>query len=205
MTWVAVAFAYLIGSLPFSAWLVRWSRGADVRLLGSGNPGATNALRVAGVRVGLATLVLDIAKGYVAVRVAQALGVEGGLLGAIALTAVVGHVYPVWLRFRGGKGVATAAGTFLILAPVALVVGLVVFAVVFAISRVVSLGSVAAAVTVPAVEYVVAARGGGSTELESMIFWLGLITLLVVARHHANLRRVWAGEEVRLGAAREDA
>ena len=203
MTGIAVVAAYLMGGLPFSSWLVRWSTGADVRLVGSGNPGATNALRVGGVRVGLATLVLDIAKGYAAVFLARGLGVEESLLGAVALAAVVGHVYPVWVRFHGGNGVATAAGAFLILAPLPLAVAAAVFGLVFGVSRVVSLSSVAAAVTVPAVEYVTTGRGGGSTELEPVILWLVLISLLVVARHHANLRRAWAGEEAQLGTAKE--
>ena len=111
MLWVALAAAYLIGGLPFGFWLVRWQHpGTDLRLLGSGNPGATNALRVGGRTVGLVTLMLDILKGVAAVDLARRCGVEGSALGAVAAAAVVGHVAPIWLGFRGGKGVATACG-----------------------------------------------------------------------------------------------
>lgn len=191
MNWTAMAAAYLIGGLPFSYWVVRWSRGVDLRLEGSQNPGATNALRVAGVRSGLVTLFLDVLKGVVAIVLARALAVPESDLGAVALATVAGHAFPVWLRFRGGKGVAAATGAYLTLVPGALVVALAVFFGVVAAGRVVALGSIAAAITVPLAKLVLDRWSDPSATLDPMIGWSAGIAVLVVARHRSNLSRLW--------------
>src|SRR6185503_10261527 len=140
LTAVALAIAYLIGSIPFS-YLVARRKGVDVRTVGSGNVGATNVMRSAGRAAGILAFVLDFAKG--AAATALALRVVGGasLPSVAAVLAVLGHMYPPWLGFRGGKGVATGAGAFLPIAPAATVAALVVFAVTLALSRFVSVGS----------------------------------------------------------------
>jgi glycerol-3-phosphate acyltransferase PlsY len=198
LTFVALAAAYLIGGLPFSVWLVRWRvEGADLRQLGSGNPGATNALRVGGRAVGLWVLALDVVKGFAAVELGRALGVAPQLLGAVALAAVVGHVAPIWLGFRGGKGVATAAGGLASLAPLALAVAAAIFILVVVATRIVALGSMAAAVTLPVAQWVWA--GVEDPDGRAMVLWIVSISLLVLARHGANLRRILSGREARLG------
>jgi len=203
LIWLSIAAAYLIGGLPFSYWLVRWQRpGSDLRLMGSGNPGATNAFRVGGRTIGLVTLVLDILKGLVAVELARVLGIEASLLGATALAAVVGHIAPVWLGFRGGKGVATATGGLASLAPGALAVAGMVFIVMLLATRIVAVSSIAAALTLPLAAWVLMSPGPDAGW--SVIVWILLISLLVVARHRANLRRLLSGREARLGAELED-
>jgi acyl phosphate:glycerol-3-phosphate acyltransferase len=198
LTFVAFAAAYLIGGLPFSVWVVRWRLpGADLRRLGSGNPGATNALRVGGKAVGLWVLAFDVSKGFAAVELARALGVEPRLLGAAALAAVVGHIASIWLGFRGGKGVATAAGGLVSLAPPAIVAASSIFVLVVLATRIVALGSVAAAVTLPIAEWL--AVGIQEPAARAMVLWVLLISLLVLARHGANLRRMLDGREERLG------
>lgn len=199
---LAVGAAYLLGGLPSAYLLVRWRHGTDIRLVGSGNPGATNALRVAGVGVGLVSLVLDVLKGYLAVEIGRQLGVVGAGLGAVALAAVLGHVFPIWLSFRGGKGVATAAGSFAALTPAGLAAGMTAFLLVLALTRVVASGSIAAALSVPAATLFAPQSWQGEPGVWP---WICLITLLVVGRHHENLRRVWAGTESRLGKKAREA
>lgn len=202
MIWLVVLTAYLIGGLPFSYWLVRWQRpGSDLRLLGSGNAGATNALRVGGKAIGLSTLTLDVLKGWVSVELARELGIDGSALGAVAAAAVVGHVAPIWLGFRGGKGVATAGGGLLSLAPWAVAAAAIVFLVVVVATRIVALGSVAAALTLPLAHWLTEVPLAAG---QPVIGWIVLISLLVVGRHQANLRRWWSGDEARLGANVED-
>ena len=146
--WSAAALAaagYLLGSIPFGLLVARAARGVDVRAAGSGNIGATNVARVAGVGPGLLVLFLDAAKGALAVLLARAL-LPGALLvqALVGLLAVVGHVAPVWLGFRGGKGVATALGVLGVLVPAAAVAGVLAYALVFLYSRISSLGSLVA-------------------------------------------------------------
>jgi glycerol-3-phosphate acyltransferase PlsY len=191
VNWTAIAAAYLIGGLPFSYWVVRWSRGIDLRLEGSHNPGATNALRVAGVGSGLVTLALDVLKGVAAIALARALSVPESQLGAVAFAAVAGHAFPVWLRFRGGKGVAAATGVYLSLVPSALAIALAVFLGVVAAGRVVALGSIAAAIAVPVAQWALDRWSDPSAGLDPMIGWSAGIAALVVARHRSNLSRLW--------------
>lgn len=197
-----VVGAYLLGSVSFSVLLVKLTQGLDVRTLGSGNAGATNALRVAGKKAGIAVLALDMIKGMTAVAVPRALDAPPAVVGGAAVAVVLGHVYPVFFGFRGGKGVATSAGALGTMAPAALALGLVVFAVVVLWKRYVSLGSIVTAATFPLLAGLGARLGwpeyGGP--------WLALsstaIALLIVLKHQKNLRRLWRGTEPRLGERR---
>lgn len=192
---VAVTLAYLVGSIPF-AFLLSRHHGVDLRHAGSGNVGATNVLRTTGVRAAMLAMVLDGAKGSVAVLVAQFLSAGVVASVAAAVASVVGHVYPVWLRFRGGKGVATAAGAFAVLAPAALGAAAAVFLVAITVTRVMSVGSIAGAVTLAiaaAVSDAPAAVALGATAC----------ALVVVYRHRDNLGRLAAGTERRIGGERE--
>jgi glycerol-3-phosphate acyltransferase PlsY len=191
MTALVLVAAYLLGSIPFS-YLVARQRGVDVRRVGSGNVGATNVMRNVGRGAGLVAFVLDAAKGAVAALIAQRTGLGPTLAALAAVAAIVGHMYPVWLRFQGGKGVATGAGAFLPLAPIATAVALVVFAATLALTRYVSLGSMVGAVTLAAT----AALTGAPRPV-----WIAaaVMAALIVWKHRANIRRVAAGTESRLG------
>jgi glycerol-3-phosphate acyltransferase PlsY len=145
---LAVIASYLIGSVPFALILARRWGTADLRLVGSGNPGAANVLRASGMTAGLLVAALDIGKGAAGVLLAEGLA-GGGAPVAAGLAAVVGHVYPVWLRFRGGKGVATACGAFSVLTPLAIVPAFAVFVAGVGISRYISVGSVLASLALP--------------------------------------------------------
>jgi glycerol-3-phosphate acyltransferase PlsY len=184
--------AYLVGAIPFGLVLGRLG-GVDVRRAGSGNIGATNVLRQRGAVAGIATLLLDAAKG--AAGVALALGVEpqGWLPFAAAVAAVLGHCYPVYLGFRGGKGVATAAGAFGLLSPMLVLLALLVFALVMGGWRLVSAASLAATVALPLLAWVL---GPGDLVAASLT-----AAVVVLWRHKDNLRRLLAGEEERLGGA----
>jgi len=183
--------AYLLGSIPFGVVVARLVSGSDPRSGGSGNIGATNVLRTVGKKAGILTLALDILKGYL--PVAAVLGSEPAWLpAAVGIAAFLGHIFPIYLKFKGGKGVATGAGIFLALSPSALALSLAVFLVVVLRWRMVSLGSVvSAAVLAPSAllvgedRYVIAAAA--------------LVGVLSVVKHRANIRRILAGEESRLG------
>ena len=202
--WIALA-AYLLGSIPVGYVLVRIFRRQDIRTVGSGNIGATNVLRSEGKGLGAATFILDVVKGAAAVWLGGAIG--GSVLPMIpqrnvealaALFAVLGHMFPVWLRFRGGKGVATGFGVFLVAAPWAALASITVFAVVFAITRYVSLGSIIGAASFPVFAYFTV-RG------EKPAFFVAvqaIVALLIIAKHHPNIRRLLAGNEHRFGAAK---
>jgi len=153
LLWIPVA-AYLLGSIPFGLLVAKVFGSEDVRKAGSGNVGATNVARVAGPLAGVLTLVLDAAKGSAAVWLAAHVsGEAAGWMVLAGLAALIGHCFPVWLRFHGGKGVATAAGMFLMLSPLALLGSLLLFLVVVVLSRYVSLGSIAAAAAMPLLIY----------------------------------------------------
>ena len=150
--------AYLVGSIPFS-YIVARRRGVDVRTVGSGNVGATNVMRSVGRGAGLAAFALDFLKGAAATLVAMSIERDGALPALAAATAVLGHMYPVWLRFRGGKGVATGAGAFLPIAPVPTIAALVAFGLALAATRYVSVGSLVGCATLAALAF---ALGGPS-------------------------------------------
>jgi len=187
--------AYLVGSIPFSYLIARRWGIADVRTVGSGNVGATNVLRAAGRTAGALALVLDALKGAIASFVAMRLAPGSVLPPLVATLAILGHMYPVWLGFRGGKGVATGVGAFLPLAPAAGLGGLLAFVLVAGLSRYVSLGSVAGAAAVAGLTFVL-----GRPPLVS---WCATAMAALIAwKHRANLRRIADRTERRLGAQR---
>ena len=187
---LALAIAYLLGAIPFGYLLVKWKTGRDVRASGSGNIGATNVLRTSGRVAGVATLLLDILKGYLAVWLAERLTGSSALwMSAAALAVMAGHAFPVFLKFKGGKAVASFVGAFLCLAPLPLAAVLVVFIGVVAWTRYISMGSIVGAATLPLAVWLIlhppapmvlaAAIGGG------FIIW----------RHRGNIERLRAGTE----------
>jgi glycerol-3-phosphate acyltransferase PlsY len=192
-----LAVAYLIGSIPFSFLVARAFGVHDVRQVGSGNVGATNVLRSAGKAAGALALVLDVGKGAAASALAGRLAPgEAALPAAAAVAAVVGHMFPVWLRFQGGKGVATGLGAFAPLAPVAALGATFVFAVVALATRFVSLGSVAGAVVL--LGLALGLRGPDPVSAAAAVS-----AALVVVRHRSNLRRILGGTERRVGQPKE--
>jgi acyl phosphate:glycerol-3-phosphate acyltransferase len=195
LLWLPVA-AYLLGSIPFGLLVAKVFGGGDVRKAGSGNVGATNVTRVAGPFAGVLTLILDAAKGSVAVWLAAHLsGQAAGWMIAAGLAALIGHCFPVWLRFRGGKGVATAAGMFLMLSPLALLGSVLLFLVVVASTRYVSLGSIAAAAAMPLLIYFLWAPHHAPPLI--VTFGAFAAAMLVVYKHDANVQRLVEGRESR--------
>ena len=188
---LAVACGYLVGSVPF-AFLMARRRGVDLRRVGSGNVGAANVLRTSGVWAGVGAMCLDAIKGALAVLVAQRLTTGPATPMAAGLASIVGHIYPVWLGFRGGKGVATAAGVFGVLAPTALAIAGAVFVAAVWVTRYVSVGSIAGAITL-------AAAAAASGAPRSVIAGAAVSALIIVHRHRANLARLVAGIERRVG------
>ena len=190
---LTAAVSYLLGSIPFGLILVRIFRGQDVRLTGSGNIGATNVAR-SSPALGVLTLVLDALKGLAAVALTRAFFPgRSALAGVAALFAIVGHIFPVWLKFRGGKGVATALGSFALLAPRALLVTMGIFIAVVLVFRRVSLGSILAVALFPLLAWLLHDYG----EAPLMLLMMALASALIVARHHQNIRRLLAGTEPR--------
>jgi acyl phosphate:glycerol-3-phosphate acyltransferase len=199
-----LAAAYLLGSIPFGYLLVRIFRGEDVRRIGSGNIGATNVSRKSPA-LGALTLILDATKGFLAVQLAATFyGVAAPdpslyrLMAASALLAIVGHMFPLWLRFRGGKGVATALGAFLRFAPLAVGVAVIIFVVVVLISRRISLGSIVTAAFFPATVW----RLKLSRD-PAILALVGVASLLIIARHHRNILRIMSGKEPRFSLRRK--
>lgn len=187
----AILLGYLAGSVPFAFLLARRA-GIDVRVAGSGNVGAANVLRTTGTGRAIAVMALDVAKGAAAVAIAQLTTGGAPLAAATGAAAVVGHIYPVWLRFHGGKGVAVAAGVFSVLAPLATLVAAGVFLVIVWSTRYVSLGSIAATVALPGAAYL-------SGDSGPVVGTASGAAALILFRHRANLRRLRAGTERRLG------
>jgi glycerol-3-phosphate acyltransferase PlsY len=187
-----VGTAYVIGGIPFAFVLARRWGGTDVRYSGSGNIGATNVLRTTGMSVALAVLALDMSKGYLVMFAARSLGADQVAQGMVAAAVVAGHIFPVWLKFRGGKGVATACGAFAVLAPISALLAVVIFAVVVGLTRYVSLGSMAAAL---ALAPAAIATASSPTVAASAL----VVSILVLFRHTSNVRRLYAGRERRLG------
>lgn len=194
--------SYLLGSIPFGYLLVRIFRGEDVRQTGSGNIGATNVSRKSPI-LGVLTLLLDALKGSGAVALSYVVAdhMEAGppaleRLAWGALFAVIGHMFPVWLRFRGGKGVATGLGAFALIAPKAVLIAALIFIAVAAVSRYVSLGSIIAVAAFPFLAWLI-------RQFHVSPMSLGLISLaslLILVKHRANMRRLLAGSENRMGA-----
>jgi glycerol-3-phosphate acyltransferase PlsY len=210
--------SYLLGSIPFGYLLVRIFRGEDVRLAGSGNIGATNVARKSPA-LGVLTLLLDALKGSTAVAIGMmfsppifgripisqipwrtilpASSSEFALCAALAaLFAVVGHIFPIWLKFRGGKGVATGLGAFLMIAPQAVLISAAIFVILVLVFRYVSLGSITAVAAFPNITLALHEYGNVALALVFMSF----ASVLIVIKHHANIRRLLAGTENRLGS-----
>jgi glycerol-3-phosphate acyltransferase PlsY len=187
---LAVAFGYLSGSVPFAHLLSR-RRGIDLRRVGSGNIGASNVLRTSGVRNAIAAMCLDAVKGALAVFLASRLTTAPAIPVAAGVASVLGHVYPVWLRFRGGKGVATAAGVFAVLSPWALLASCAVFVLSVWLTRFISVGSLAATVTL----------AGMTMVDDDPLVPIGALAAaaIIVHRHRANLVRLFKGTERRVG------
>jgi glycerol-3-phosphate acyltransferase PlsY len=190
MLWVyAVLLGYLLGSIPFGLILTRAFGAGDLRSIGSGSIGATNVLRTGRKGLAAATVLLDLGKGVLAVLIAARLW--PGFEGVAAVGAVVGHCFPVWLRFRGGKGFATAAGVCLALAWPVMLVSAVVWAAALAASRISSVSSMSAMVAAPIVAWL--------WGLTAIVPVLAVIAAIVLVQHRANIRRLIAGEEPRVG------
>ncbi|MBN9615680.1 MAG: glycerol-3-phosphate acyltransferase [Acidobacteriales bacterium 59-55] len=193
---ISIPLAYLLGSIPFGYVLVKIFRKQDIRATGSGNIGATNVARSGAKGLAIATLLLDLGKAFAAVRIAQHIAPASyDLAVAAAVAAILGHCFPVWLGFHGGKGVASALGVFLALTPASALATLAVFVVVFALSRYVSLASIIAAASFPlfAFHFV-------PYRTPIVIAGFLFIPLLIIVKHHQNIRRLLAGTENRFGA-----
>jgi glycerol-3-phosphate acyltransferase PlsY len=200
---LVIVLAYLLGSVPVGYLLVRIFLKQDVRSVGSGNIGATNVLRSGGKGLGAATFLLDVVKGCSAVYI-------GGLLGVLlapdtqlrnmqalaALFAVLGHVFPIWLRFKGGKGVATGFGVFLVAAPTAALAAIAVFILILLLTRYVSLASILGAASFPLFAWMLV-HGDRPPFFIAVQF---AVSLIIIAKHHQNIRRLLAGTESRFGA-----
>lgn len=200
---IAAAIAYFLGSIPFGYLLVWAFRKEDIRQSGSGNIGATNVLRSGSRWLGISTLVLDLGKGFFAVEIGRhLLGANGGVEPAsiAALFAVIGHVFPIWLHGKGGKGVATALGVFLALAPFAALAALGVFIVIMILTRFVSLASILAAASFPAWVWVLQHEAGieyghGNVFIAATI----LVPAVILIKHQKNIQRLVRGTEYRFG------
>jgi len=188
---VVIVAAYLIGSIPFALILARrW--GSDLRAVGSGNLGAANVMRSSGVTAGVLVAILDMSKGAASVWMAARMSDGAQLPAAAGFAAIIGHIYPIWLRFRGRKGVATACGVFSVLTPLALPPALALFAVVVWLTKYISLGSVVASLALPPLAY---ALGSPAAAVAAAAASAGII----VFRHRSNVLRLWTGTERRIG------
>ncbi|HVO62276.1 MAG TPA: glycerol-3-phosphate 1-O-acyltransferase PlsY [Terriglobales bacterium] len=195
----AIAVSYLLGSIPFGYLLVRTFRGADIRQSGSGNIGATNVARTSPA-LGVLTLLLDALKGFAAVLVARSWMAPRTAMPVVvvsvlaALFVIIGHIFPIWLGFRGGKGVATGLGSLMVLAPKAILVMIGLFAAIVLAFRYVSLGSIVAIAMLPLLAWVLDGYGGEPFAIACF----ATASILIIAKHRTNIRRLLAGTENRL-------
>ena len=184
----AILLGYAMGSLPIGYLVAQTASGVDLRRVGSGNVGAANVYRTGGRRMGVAVMLADAAKGAAAVLIAGA----GPAAVAAGVAAVIGHIYPVWLGFKGGKGVATASGVFGVLAPWPTTIAAVAFGLIVARTRFVSLGSIVATVLLPVIEW-------SMPGLRAIDIGATLVAALILFRHRGNAARLWARTERALG------
>jgi|SRR5579864_1931344 len=201
--WLLVPAGYVLGSIPFGYLLVRLRSGRDVRAVGSGNIGATNVVRAAGWSTGVATLVLDLAKGFFAVWLAGHF--SGGNIRFMmyaGVAAILGHIFPVWLKFSGGKGVATALGVFLMISWAAVAAAVAVFAIVVLFWRYISLGSVSAAAALPLLVYLLYAPGHAPPTAVTALTLFS--SALVIVKHRQNIERLLSGTEPRFEMRRKE-
>ena len=189
---IAVVAGYLIGSIPFALVLARRWGTADLRTIGSGNLGAANVMRVSGVAPGVLVAVLDLAKGAASVALAQRVRPDGATAALAGFAAIMGHIYPVWLRFKGGKGVATACGVFSVLTPAVVPPVLTIFLATVALTKYISLGSLLATIALPPIAYAI-----GSPP--PSVFTAIAASVVIVIRHRSNLVRLRTGTERRIG------
>lgn len=188
---ITAFFSYLLGSIPFGYLLVKFSLGEDIRQRGSGNIGATNVSRISTI-LGIATLLLDACKGSAAVLIALLVfPAQSSLPAFAALFVVLGHLFPVWLKFRGGKGVATGMGAFLLLAPKSVLAVIAIFFLVVLFFRYVSLGSIVAVMFFPILVWIF------HTTSASLVFAAVMAAVLILLKHRENLRRLASGTEPR--------
>ena len=190
---LVAGYSYLLGSIPFGYLLVRFVRGQDVRATGSGNIGATNVARSSPL-LGLLTLLLDGMKGFIAVLMVRVFWphADARLSALAAFCAIVGHMFPVWLKFRGGKGVATGLGSYIAVVPKAILVAVGIFVALVAVFRYVSLGSIIAVALLPLLAFAL-----DDWRQAAPLLLLSASSLLIVAKHHPNIRRLIAGNEPR--------
>jgi len=189
---LVILLGYAIGSVPFALLLARRWGAPDLRTIGSGNLGAANVFRASGMTAGILVAALDITKGALSVTLAQYVSGQEAAPAAAGLAAIVGHIYPMWLRFRGGKGVATACGVFSVLTPAAMLPALALFALTVWVTKYISLGSVLATLALPISAYVTGSRG-------TAVAAAFAAATLIVFRHRSNLARLQLGQERRLG------
>ncbi len=194
LIWIAAIAAYLIGSIPFGLLFARWLTGKDPRSYGSGNIGATNAMRTGGKRVGALTLLADVLKGTI--PVAAAIMFDSGqlLVATVAMAAFIGHIFPLYLRFKGGKGVATMFGVVIPWMPWVAAGSFAVWLIVFRLTRYVSLASIIAGIALPLFAWPLGAS------VEAIVVCL-LLGGLMIARHYSNIGRLWAGIEPKTGSS----
>ena len=192
LDWLLVFAAYVIGAIPFAYLVPRLAAGVDVRMAGSRNVGAANVLRTTRLQIAIAVVLLDIAKGAAAVLMVRACGADAGIQAAAAAAAIVGHVYPFWLKLHGGKGVAVACGAFATLTPVAAAICVAVFAATVWASGYISLGSILATALLAPVTLL------AESDIPVTVSAAG-VALLILFRHRANIARIFAGTERRIG------
>ncbi len=201
---LALVAGYLLGAVPFGFIIVKLTAGKDVRAAGSGSTGATNVVRSAGIKAGALTYVLDVAKGAAAVLLMRAVTPDPLWLGAAATAAIVGHMYPIFLRFKGGKGVATGVGAYLAIVPIAVLSTLVVWIAIFWKTRMVSLASIVATALVPAWIYVwYGLVLGRPAPVETMVA-CAIGCVLIIAKHYENIRRLLSGTENRFERSKKE-
>jgi glycerol-3-phosphate acyltransferase PlsY len=186
-----VACAYVLGSLPTAYLLVRMMTGKDVRATGSGNVGATNALRTAGWKVGVVVTVIDVLKGALPVWLMTRFNPESGWVAATMFAAVLGHCYPVWLKFKGGKGVATCFGAFVVIAPTSALAALGLWVVVLVISRWVALASMVASASFPLILKLI-----DRPDMVTLVS-VSAAAVIIILRHTSNIRGILTGSEVK--------
>jgi glycerol-3-phosphate acyltransferase PlsY len=205
MNFVALLLAYLLGSIPFGFLIVKLKSGADVRQTGSGGTGATNVTRKAGKSAGIITLILDALKGTAAVLLARALTGEAGsswVIAGAAVLAVIGHCFPVWLKFKAGKGVATGLGVFLAIVPWSVLAAGIVFLLIVWQTRFVSLGSVMAAAIVPVWTLIQHTLISPVADFVPILVALCAASAVIVGKHHENIQRLLTGTENKFGVAK---
>jgi glycerol-3-phosphate acyltransferase PlsY len=200
---MTLLLAYLLGAIPFGFLLVKLTSGADIRAVGSGGTGATNVTRKAGKGAGVLTLILDALKGAAAVWLAQSLTTNAWVIAFAGFLAVIGHCFPVWLRFKAGKGVATGLGVFLVLAPLAVLLAVVLFVLIVWRTRYISLGSIGAAAFVPLAVVLLHNLRAPLPDFAPVVAALCASSAVIIAKHHENIQRLLAGKENKFGAARQ--